>query len=148
MKEKRVGKAKVLFLCTGNSARSQMAEAFLRKYAGDRFEVYSAGMEPRGINPHTVRAMEEVDLSLNGHRSKPLTEYMGKVDFDYLITVCDDADKRCPFFPGMGKRLHWGFEDPAAFVGSEEETLAKFREVRDQIDTRVREWLEESSITE
>ncbi len=134
-------KTKVLFLCTGNSARSQMAEAFLRRYAGDRFEVYSAGMEPKGINPYTVRVMREIGLSLDGHRSKPLTEYMGKVDFDYLITVCSDADERCPFFPGMGQRLHWGFEDPAAFAGSEEETLSKFREVRDQIDERIRAWL-------
>ena len=138
-----MGKAKVLFLCTGNSARSQMAEAFLRHYAGDRFEVYSAGMEPKGINPYTVRVMEERGLSLDGHRSKPLTEYMSKMDFDYLIIVCSDADERCPFFPGMGQRMHWGFEDPAAFAGSEEEILAKFREVRDQIDELIKGWLAE-----
>ena len=140
-------KAKVLFLCTGNSARSQMAEAFLRKHAGDRFEVHSAGMEPKGINPYTVRVMEELGLSLDGHRSKPLTQYMGKVDFDYLITVCSDADERCPFFPGMGERLHWGCEDPAAFAGSEEETLTKFREARDQIDERIRAWLVEAEVS-
>ncbi|MCL7453134.1 MAG: arsenate reductase ArsC [Anaerolineae bacterium] len=134
-------KTRVLFLCTGNSARSQMAEAFLRKHASDRFEVYSAGLEPKGINPHTVRVMGEVGLSLAEHRSKPLTEYMGQVDFHFLITVCDDADENCPFFPAMGERLHWGLEDPAAFLGSEEETLAKFREVRDQIDERTRAWL-------
>jgi arsenate reductase len=120
-----------------------MAEAFLHHYAGDRFEVYSAGMEPKGINPYTVRVMEELSISLEGHRSKPLTEYMGKVDFDYLITVCSDADERCPFFPGMGQRMHWGFEDPAAVAGTEEEILAKFREVRDQIDERIRGWLAE-----
>lgn len=136
-------KAKVLFLCTGNSARSQMAEAFLRKYAGDRFEVYSAGLEPKGIHPYTVRVMEEIGLPLDGHRSKPLSEYMGQIHFGYMITVCGDAEERCPsVFPGMGKRLHWGFEDPAAFVGSAEDTLAKFREVRDQIDRRIRQWLE------
>jgi arsenate reductase (thioredoxin) len=140
-----VEKAKVLFLCTGNSARSQMAEAFLRKHAGDRFEVHSAGMEPKGINPYTMRVMEELGLSLDGHRSKPLTQYMGKVDFDYLITVCSDADERCPFFPGMGERLHWGFEDPAAVAGTEEEIVAKFREVRDQIDERIRGWLKEAA---
>lgn len=134
-------KTKVLFLCTGNSARSQMAEAFLRRYAGDRFEAYSAGLEPKGINPYTVRVMEEIGLSLDGHRSKPLTEYIGQVDFGYLITVCGDADEKCPFFRGMGQRLHWGFEDPAAFVGSEEETLVKFRGVQDQIDQRIRGWL-------
>ena len=97
---------KVLFLCTGNSARSQMAEAFLRKYASDRFETHSAGLEPKGINPYTVRVMEEAGIPLDGHRSKPLTEYMGHADFDYLITVCDDAGEDCPFFPGMGQRLH------------------------------------------
>jgi arsenate reductase len=144
-----VRKTKVLFLCTGNSARSQMAEAFLRKYGGDRFVAYSAGLEPRNINPYTVRVMEEVGLSLDGQYSKSLTEYMGKVHFGYMITVCADAEEKCPsVFPGVGQRMHWGFEDPAAFAGSEEETLAKFREVRDQIDTRVREWLEESRITE
>ncbi|MGD8793595.1 MAG: arsenate reductase ArsC [Anaerolineae bacterium] len=138
-----MAKEKVLFLCTGNSARSQMTEAFLSRYAGDRFEVYSAGMEPKGINPYTLRVMQELGISLKGHRSKPLTEYMGRVDFDYLITVCSDADERCPFFPGMGRRLHWGFEDPAAFVGSEEEILAKFRKVRDQIDEYIKRWLAE-----
>jgi arsenate reductase len=141
-------KTKVLFLCTGNSARSQMAEAFLRKYGDDWFEAYSAGLEPKDINPYTVRVMEEVGLSLDGHRSKPLTEYMGKVDFDYLITVCSDADEKCPFFPGMGQRVHWGLEDPAAFVGSEEDTLVKFREARDQIHGRVKGWLAELSVTE
>jgi arsenate reductase len=142
-------KIKVLFLCTGNSARSQMAEAFLRKYGDDRFVAYSAGLEPKNINPYTVRVMEEVGLSLDGQYSKSLTEYMGRVHFGYMITVCADAEEKCPsVFPGMGQRMHWGVEDPAAFVGSEKETLAKFREARDQIDTRVREWLEESSITE
>jgi len=142
-------KTKVLFLCTGNSARSQMAEAFLRKYGDDRFDAYSAGLEPEGINPYTVRVMGEVGLTLDGQFSKSLTEYMGKVHFGYMITVCADAEEKCPsVFPGMDQRLHWGFEDPAAFVGSEDETMAKFREVRDQIDTRVREWLGESSITE
>jgi arsenate reductase len=144
-----VPKTNVLFLCTGNSARSQMAEAFLRRYAGDRFQVYSAGLEPKGINPYTVRVMEEIGFPFDGHYSKPLAEYMGKLDLGYLITVCGDADARCPrVFPGMGQRLHWGFEDPAAFVGSEEETLARFREVRDQIDKRVRGWLAELSVTE
>jgi arsenate reductase len=126
-----------------------MAEAFLRKYGDDRFVAYSAGLEPKDINPYTVRVMEEVGLSLDGQYSKSLTEYMGKVRFGYMITVCADAEDKCPsVFPGMGQRMHWGFEDPAAFVGSEEETLAKFRDVRDEIDTRVREWLEESNIAE
>ena len=137
-----MNKTRVLFLCTGNTARSQMAEAFLREYGGDRFEAYSAGLEPSVINPYIRRVMEEVGLDLSEQHSKDLAEYMGKVHFGYLITVCANAEKRCPSaFPGMGQRLHWPFEDPAAFVGSEEEKLAKFREVRDQVDRRIQEWL-------
>jgi arsenate reductase len=142
--EAKVRKTKVLFLCTGNSARSQMAEAFLRKYASDRFEAYSAGLEPTSINPDTERVMEEAGIPLNGHYAKPLSDYMGKVHFGYLITVCANAEKKCPTVcPGMGQRAHWGFEDPAAFAGSEADTLARFREVRDQIDGRIQEWLEQ-----
>jgi arsenate reductase len=89
--------------------------------------------------------MEESGESLEGHRSKPLGEYMGQMDFDYLITVCSDADEKCPFFPGMGKRLHWEFEDPAAFAGGEEQTLSRFREVRDQIDVRIKSWLAQAA---
>ena len=132
---------KVLFLCTGNSARSQMAEALLRRHAGDRFEVYSAGIEPKGLNPWTVKVLEEIGLDVSGHYSKSLNEYKGKVDFAYLITVCSDADQRCPHFPGMGKRMHWPFEDPAAMEGPDERKLAKFREVRDQIEARILAWL-------
>jgi arsenate reductase len=135
-------KAKVLFLCTGNSARSQMAEAFLRKYGGDEFEAYSAGLEPKGINPYTNRVMEEVGINLSGKHSKHVKEYMGKVHFGYLITLCDEAEKKCPTaFPGVGQRLHWSFEDPSAFMGSEDEKLAKFREVRNQIEQRIKSWL-------
>jgi arsenate reductase len=129
----------VLFLCTGNSARSQMAEAFLRKYGGAAFEAYSAGLEPKDINPYTRQVMQEVGLDLAGHRSKSVMEYMGKTFFSYLITVCDRAEKNCPTtFPGVGARLHWSFEDPAAFVGSEADTLQKFREIRDQIEQNVK----------
>jgi arsenate reductase len=136
----------VLFLCTGNTARSQMAEAFLRRYGDDRFEVYSAGLEPGVINPHVHRVMQEIGFDLAGQRSKDVTEYMGKMHFGYLITVCADAERRCPkVFPGVSQRLHWPFEDPAAFVGSEEETLEKFREVRDQIEQRIKAWLVEQS---
>ena len=135
-------RTKVLFLCTGNSARSQMAEAFLRRYAGDRFKAYSAGLEPKGINPFTIAVMREAGIVMDGQYSKSLAEYLGKIHFGYLVTVCGDADERCPStFPGMGQRLHWAFEDPAAFDGPEEETLAKFREVRDQIEARIRVWL-------
>ena len=137
-------KTKVLFLCTGNTARSQMAEAFLRKYGGDRFEAYSAGLEPDVINLYVYQVMEEVGLDLAGQRSKSISEYMGKVHFGYLITVCANAEEKCPaVFPGMGQRLHWPFEDPAAFEGSDEEKKAKFREVRDQIEQRIKDWLAE-----
>ena len=134
--------AKVLFLCTGNSSRSQMAEALLRKYAGDKFDVYSAGLEPKGINPYTKQVMQEIGITLEGHYAKHLREYMGKLNFGYLITVCSDAEEKCPAtFPGVSHRLHWSFEDPAVFVGSDEEKLQKFREVRDRIDQKIKDWL-------
>ncbi|NJC96749.1 MAG: arsenate reductase ArsC [Anaerolineae bacterium] len=137
-------KTRVLFLCIGNSARSQMAEAFLRKYAGDRFEAHSAGLEPKDLNPLTIRVMEEVGIDMSVHRAKGVGEYLGKVHFEYLITVCDDADKNCPtIWPGVNQRLHWSFEDPARFEGSQEQKLAKFRQVRDLIDARVKAWLAE-----
>lgn len=135
-------KQRVLFLCTGNSCRSQMAEAFLRRHAGDLFEVYSAGIEPKPINPLTYQVMAEIGLDLAGHSSKRLNELTDKVKFDTLITVCDEADKNCPV--GMVKtdqRLHWSFEDPAAFSGSDEERVAKFRQVRDMIEKRIVDWL-------
>ena len=142
-----MSKTKVLFLCTGNSARSQMAEAFLRKYGEEQFEAYSAGLEPKDINPFTNLVMEEIGVSLSGQYSKHLKEYIGRVHFGYLITVCDEADKNCPTaFPGIGRRIHWSFEDPAAFVGSNDETLAKFREVRNQIEQRIKAWLEEQKV--
>ena len=139
-----MNKPKVLFLCTGNSARSQMAEAFLRKYASNRYEAFSAGLEPGEIHPLTLQVMEEVSIEMSGQYSKGLDTYSGKVNFAYLITVCDNADQRCPVFPGMGTRLHWSFEDPAAFQGSPEDKLAKFRQVRDQIETQVKHWLEDN----
>ncbi len=131
-------KPNILFLCTGNSARSQMAEAFLRHYAGDLFNAYSAGIEPKGMNPFTVRVMNEIGISVEGQYSKSLREYLGRELFAYLITVCADAEARCPsVWPGVQHRLHWQFDDPAAFEGTEEEKLAKFREVRDQIKAAV-----------
>nr|MBC7243775.1 arsenate reductase ArsC [Chloroflexota bacterium] len=134
-------KPKVLFLCTHNSARSQIAEAFLKKYAGDRFEVYSAGLEPTAIHPYAKQVMEEIGISMDGHYAKSVQQWLGQVHFSYLITVCAKAEERCPIFPGMGQRLSWPFDDPAAFEGSEEEKLNKFRQVRDQIEQRIREWL-------
>ena len=136
-----MNKTKVLFLCTGNSARSQMAEAFLRKYGGERFEVFSAGLEPSVLNPLTIQVMEEVGVDMSNHFSKSLAQYLGREHFGYLITVCDRAEKKCPVFLGMGVRLHWGFEDPAAFQGTPEEKLEKFRQVREQIRTAVQNWI-------
>jgi arsenate reductase len=136
------GKIKVLFLCTGNSARSQMAEAFLRAIGGPRYEAFSAGIEPKGIHPLTRQVMQEVGISLDGQTSKDVRVYMGHEHFGYLITVCDHADKNCPTaFVGVSQRLHWSFEDPAACEGSEAEKLAMFRQVRDQIAQRVKEWV-------
>jgi arsenate reductase len=141
-----MNKIKVLFLCTGNSARSQMAEAFLRKYGGDNYEAYSAGLDPRGIHPLTERVMNEIGLSLDKQWSKGINEYLGKMHFGFLITVCDEADKNCPaVFPGLGQRLHWRFEDPATFEGSEADTLKKFRETRDKIEERVKMWITEQT---
>ena len=138
-----MGKPRILFLCTGNSARSQMAEAFMRKYGGDQFEVFSAGLEPKEIHPMVIQVMKEKGVSLNGQYSKPLTLYMGKVHFSYLITVCDNAEKECPIFPGMGTRLHWPFEDPAAFQGTPQDKIKKFCSISDGIEVKVREWLSE-----
>ena len=139
---------RVLFLCTGNSARSQMAEAFLRKYAGDRFEAHSAGLEPKGVNPFTIQVMQEVGIDISDQTSKGVNAYLGKVLFQYLITVCDDADKNCPtVWPGVNQRMHWSFEDPAAFEGTDAEKLTKFQEIRDRIERHIRVWLEEQGIS-
>lgn len=133
---------RVLFLCTGNSARSQMAEAFLRKHGGDGFEAFSAGLEPKGMNPYTALVMQEVGIDVSAQKSKGVNEYLGKVLFQYLITVCDDADKNCPtVWPGISRREHWSFVDPAAATGTDEQKLQKFREVRDQIEKKLLDWL-------
>jgi arsenate reductase len=120
-----------------------MAEAFLRHFAGDRFEAFSAGLEPREIHPYTRRVMEEVGIDLRGQRAKGVDEYLGKLHFGYIITVCSRAEEQCPIFPGTAVRLAWPFDDPAAFEGSEEERLERFREVRDQIAARIRAWIAE-----
>lgn len=120
-----------------------MAEAFVRHYGGDRFEPHSAGLEPKGLNPLTVQVMSELGIDVSGYRSKGVTEYLGKTIFQYMITVCDEAEKNCPTaWPGVELKVHWSFEDPAAVVGSEEEKLLKFREVRDQIKDRILAWIE------
>ncbi|HSK88848.1 MAG TPA: arsenate reductase ArsC [Anaerolineales bacterium] len=139
-----MSKQRVLFLCTGNSARSQMAEAFLRKYAGDVLDAHSAGLEPKGLNPLTVKVMQEAGIDISHQQSKGIERYLGRVLFQYLITVCDDAEQNCPtVWPGVTTRLHWSFEDPAKFEGTEEEKLAKFREVRDLIEKRIKAWVVE-----
>src|SRR5690349_7230401 len=120
----RMNKQKILFLCTGNSARSQMAEAFIHKHADDRFEAHSAGLEPKGLNPLTVKVMNEIGIDISGQTSKGIDTYLGKMHFHYLVTVCDDADKNCPtVWPGVNKRMHWSFQDPAAVEGPEEQKL-------------------------
>ena len=138
-----MNKISVLFLCSNNSARSQMAEAFLRSYAGDRYEAYSAGIEVKEIHPLTRKVMDEIGIDISKQYSKALKDYMGKIHFGYLITVCNEADEKCPTtFPGMGQRLRWNFEDPAKFVGMEKEKLEKFRDIRDEIKKRVIEWVD------
>ena len=137
---------RVLFLCTGNSARSQMAEAFLRKYGSERYEAHSAGLDPKALNPFTVQVMNEAGIDISAQKSKGVNTYLGKMLFQYLITVCDDAEKNCPTtWPGISHKLHWSFEDPAKFEGTPQEKLAKFREVRDLIETRIKTWLTEQS---
>lgn len=125
---------RVLFLCTGNSARSQMAEALLRLIAGDTFEAYSAGTHPAGLNPATVEVMQEVGVDVRHHRSKNLAEFLGQ-SFDYVITVCDRATETCPVFPGARTMRHWSFDDPAA--APPETRLPVFRRVRDEIADRI-----------
>jgi arsenate reductase len=133
-------KPRVLFVCTHNSARSQIAEGFLRAVAGDRFEVGSAGTDATRVHPLAIRAMAEVGIDLGGHASKTVDAVRDR-HWDWVITVCDDANERCPVFPGRGRRLHWSFEDPSCGGGSEEERLARFRGIRDEIMARVRAWL-------
>jgi arsenate reductase (thioredoxin) len=135
-------KPRVLFLCTGNSCRSQMAEAFLRHEAGDRFEACSAGMEPKPINPLTLQVLKEVGISTEGLRSKAATEFLGRASIHHAIIVCDKAQNACPhLYPFALQSLYWPFEDPAAFQGTPEETLAKFRGLRDQIHDQIKRWL-------
>lgn len=130
-------KKRVLILCTGNSARSQMAEGLLRHDGADKFEVFSAGVEPSHVRPQAVEAMREVGIDISGHRSKSMDEFAGQ-EFDYVITVCDNANERCPVFPGRTQRIHWSFDDPAAPEGDEATNFAVFRRVRDEIRHRLR----------
>lgn len=139
-------KKRVLFLCTGNSCRSQMAEGALRELAGDRFEAASAGTSPTQINPMAVRVMAEIGIDVSEQRSKSVVEMMGE-QFDYVVTVCDHAREACPVFPGAARHLHWSFDDPASAEGSEEERLEVFRRVRDEIVLRISELASDRQLT-
>jgi arsenate reductase len=131
-------KSSVLFLCTGNSCRSQMAEGLLRHLAGDRFDVTSAGTHPAGLNPGAVEAMREIGVDISRQESKPVDQFLGR-RFDYVITVCDRAKESCPTFHGAGSLLHWSFDDPAAARGTADERRVVFRRVRDEISARIRQ---------
>jgi len=131
---------RVLFVCTGNSARSIMAEALLRRHGGDRFEVFSAGTEPRGVNPLTLRVLRDAGIDASGARSKSVAEFLGQ-RFDYVITVCDQARQACPVFPGVHESLHWGYEDPAEATGTDEQRLAVFRRVFIALGERIQQFV-------
>lgn len=130
---------RVLFVCTGNSARSLLAETLLRATGGPDFEVFSAGTHPAGVNPLTVRVLEEAGLPTDGLRSKPVTEFLDQ-QFDYVITVCDDARQVCPVFPGVHESLHWGYDDPSAVEGPEEVRLAAFRRTFTAMAERIKQF--------
>lgn len=132
-------KERVLFICTGNSARSQMAEGILRQLAGDDYSVCSGGTQPKGIDPRTIAVMREIEVDLSQQRSKHIDEFAGQ-QFDYVITLCDRAKEHCPPFPGTAP-IHWGFDDPAETVGDRETQLRQFRKVRDEITRRIRLFL-------
>lgn len=129
-------KTRVLFLCTHNSARSQMAEGLLRSLGAGRFEVHSAGTEATRVRPEAIAAMADLGVDISAQESKTLERYLGE-DFEYVVTVCDDANEACPVFPGAKSRLHWSFEDPSRATGDRNERLAVYRRVRDEIRTRI-----------
>jgi arsenate reductase len=135
-------KKKVLFLCTGNSCRSQMAEGFLRHLGGGRYEAFSAGVDPTQVNPLSVKVMREAGIDISGQRSKSADEFLGQA-FDYVVTVCDNAKQTCPSFPGKHERIHWDLEDPAEAYGTEEEKATVFRGTRDLIREKVKEFLKD-----
>lgn len=135
---------RVLILCTHNSARSQMAEGLLRHLSAGRISVESAGSEPGRVHPLAIQVMDEIGIDITDHRSKSLAEFLDE-KFDYVITVCDQANETCPFFPGSPERIHWSFPDPSSASGDEQERLKTFRDVRDAINARLREWTPTSS---
>lgn len=140
-----MNKKKVLILCTGNSARSQMAEGLLRHIAGDRFEVESAGTFASFVRPQAIAAMADIGIDISGHQSKCLDEFLN-TEFDHIITVCDNANESCPIFPGNAKRIHWSFDDPAEAVGEEFEVAAVFRRVRDEIKEKLERFAKQPDI--
>jgi arsenate reductase len=140
-------KPNVIFLCTHNQARSQMAEAILNKLAGDHFNVFSAGFEPKEIHPLAKKVMEEKEYDMSDHYSKNLDQYLGEKHFGIVITVCQKAEKLCPTLPGVSTRLFWNIEDPAAFEGSEEERIEQFRTARDELERKIKSFLEERDIS-
>jgi arsenate reductase (thioredoxin) len=143
-----VTKRSVLFICTGNSARSQMAEAFVRYHGGDRFDAFSAGLAPREIHPFTTQVMAERGIDISEQRSKNLKQFLGKRTFHHVVTVCALAEQNCPFlWPGALEILSWPFRDPANTAGDDQERLAAFRAVRDQIEMRITTWLQRSHAT-
>jgi len=133
-------KRSVLILCTGNSARSQMAEGLLRHIGGTRYEVFSAGTKPVGLNPLAIKAMREVGIDISAQRSKSVAEFSGQ-EFATVITVCDNAAEECPVFPGAPQRVHWSVTDPAAVSGTKEEKLGAFRKVRDELERRIQSFV-------
>ena len=133
-------KKRVLILCTGNSARSQMAEGLLREMAGERFDVESAGVAPSAVRGEAIQAMQEIGIDISGHHSKSVDLFVDQ-QFEYIITVCDNARESCPLFPGTAERIHWSFDDPAAAQGDDQSRLAAFRRVRDEIRSRLKEFV-------
>lgn len=140
----------ILFLCTGNSCRSQIAEGFLRHYAGDRFDVHSAGSEPKDeVHPFAIEVMDEKGIDISDHRPKHVGDYLGRLPVRHLIVVCGDANEKCPrIFPGLQTRQFWNLDDPAAFVGDRQETLDEFRRIRGEIETRVKLWIRDNALVE
>jgi len=139
-------RTRVLVLCTGNSARSQMGEGLFREEGGGGYEVSSAGTRPSQVRPEAIAVMREIGIDISGHRAKSVDEFAGQ-EFDFVVTVCDSARDNCPVFPGATQRIHWSLEDPAAVQGTEEERLAAFRRIRDQLRDRVRTFLRERAET-
>ncbi len=139
-----MGRKRILVLCTGNSARSQMGEGLFRAEGGDSFAVFSAGTKPSSVRPEAIAVMKEIGIDISGQRSKSVNEF-ARQSFDYVVTVCDNARDNCPVFPAGTARLHWSFEDPAAVEGNEDQRLAAFRRIRDQIHERVKAFVREQT---